>query len=345
MSPSRTGRTDDLIPFERREVSIALQSDKPLRAYTELAAMVEDFGFDVLSIYGDLMFQPPIGPLTAAALATSRIRLGPASLNPYTLHPVEIAGQVATLDLASQGRAYWGISRGAWLDSIGVEQERPISRVREAIDVVEHLLAGRRERYDGQVFTLTEHHSLRYAVQRSCVPLMIGSWGPKLIELAGQRAAEVKIGGSTNPDIVPVVARWLGEGSRCRIVLGAVTVVDEDRELARSAIRREMALYLPVVASLDSTVEIDPEFVQRMDRLVIQGDQAAAGDLIPDDLLDRFSFAGRPSDIIEQCEALFDAGVSRIEFGTPHGITDRNGIELLGRQVLPALRHDGMICD
>jgi len=322
----------------QRELSIAFQSDKPMRDYAGLARAVEDFGFDVLSIYSDLMYQPPVGPLTVAALATGRIRLGPASLNPFTLHPVEIAGQVATLDLASNGRAYWGISRGAWLDSVGIEQSRPVTRVREAIDVVEHLLAGKREPYNGKSFQLTEHHHLRYQVQRTHVPLLIGSWGPRLLALAGTQASEVKIGGSANPDVVPVVASRLGEGSQCGIVMGAVTIVDEDRDQARAAIRREMALYLPVVAKLDPTVEIDPELIQRMDALVTSGDQAAAGMLISDDLVDRFSFAGSPSDIIEQCEALFSAGATRIEFGTPHGITDASGIELLGRQVLPALR-------
>lgn len=323
------------------EISIALQSDKPVAEYGELAALVESYGFDMLSIYGDLLFQPPIVPLIVAALGTSRIRLGPASLNPYTLHPVEIAGQIASLDLASNGRAYWGISRGAWLDSIGIQQDRPITRIREAIDVVEHLLAGKREPFNGSCYALSEHHALNYDVQRRHVPLMIGSWGPKLIRMAGKRAAEVKIGGSTNPDVVPVVAGWLREGRRdttCGIVLGAVTIVDEDRQLARAAIRREMALYLPVVASLDPTVEIDPELVARMDTLVTQGDQEAAGKLIPDELLNRFSFAGNPADIIEQSEALFAAGVSRIEFGTPHGITGARGIHLLGKQVLPALR-------
>jgi 5,10-methylenetetrahydromethanopterin reductase len=322
----------------KRELSIAFQSDKPMRDYAGLARAVEDFGFDVLSIYSDLMFQPPVGALTVAAMGTERIRLGPASLNPFTLHPVEIAGQVATLDLASNGRAYWGISRGAWLDSIGIRQSRPVTRVREAIDVVEHLLAGKREPYSGECFQLSEHHHLRYQVQRAHVPLLIGSWGPKLLALAGTRAAEVKIGGSANPDVVPVVAKRLGESSQCGIVMGAVTIVDEDRDMARAAIRREMALYLPVVARLDPTVEVDPELLQRMDALVTQGDQEAAGKLIPEDLLTRFGFSGNPFDIIEQCEELFLAGATRIEFGTPHGLTGSTGLDLLGRQVLPALR-------
>lgn len=321
-----------------REVAIALQSNKQAREYAELASAIEAFGFDVLSVYSDLMYQPPIVPLAVAAQATSRIRLGPASLNPYTVHPVEMAGQVATLDMLSNGRAYWGISRGAWLDSLGIKQTRPVSRVCEAVDVVEHLLAGRREPYNGSIFQLTEQHVLRYEILRPHVPLLVGSWGPKLLGFAGKRAAEVKIGGSTNPDILPVITDRLGAGSLTSIVMGAVTICDEDRNLARAMIRTEMALYLPVVARLDPTTTVDPELVKRMDALVSAGDQEAAGKLIPDDLLNRFGFAGNPSDIIGQCEALFEAGATRIEFGTPHGTSAGKGIDLLGRVVLPALR-------
>jgi 5,10-methylenetetrahydromethanopterin reductase len=330
----------------RHELSIAFQSDKPPSDYAELAKRVEEYGFDVLSIYADLLFQPPIVPLAVAAQATSRIRLGPASLNPYTLHPVEIAGQIASLDLLSGGRVYLGLSRGAWLDEIGVSQDRPLSRMREAIDVVEHLLAGRLEPYDGEHFKLTAHHALRYSVARDRVPLLIGSWGRQTLGLAGERADEVKIGGSANPDVVPVVRDRIARGAEraqrvpddIGICLGAVTVVDEDREVARGLIRREMALYLPVVASLDPTVTVDPELLARIDAHTTRGDYDDAGSLIPDDLLDRFAFAGNSDDIIRQSEALFAAGVTRIEFGTPHGVTPIEGLRLLGERVLPALR-------
>lgn len=329
-----------------RAVSIAFQSDKPPSEYAELARLVEGYGFDALSIYADLLFQPPIVPLAIAAQATSRIRLGPASLNPYTLHPLEIAGQIASLDLLSNGRAYLGLSRGAWLAEIGVAQARPLSRMREAIDVVEHLLTGRQEVYEGQHFRLTEHHALRYPVERVRVPLVIGSWGQRTLALAGERADEVKIGGSANPDVVPVVRQWVAAGAgrvdrdpgQIGICVGAVTVVDEDREVARSLIRREMALYLPVVVGLDPTIAIDPELLARIDALVTRGATVQAGELIPDDLLDRFAFAGSPRDIIRQSEALFAAGVTRIEFGTPHGVTATEGLRLLGERVLPALR-------
>jgi 5,10-methylenetetrahydromethanopterin reductase len=58
---------------------------------------------------------------------------------------------------------------------------------------------------------------------------------------------------------------------------------------------------------------------------------------LDDATLDRFAFAGAPADVIRRVEALMDAGVSRVEFGTPHGAADAaSGIRLLGRRVLPA---------
>ena len=67
----------------------------------------------MLSVYHDLLDQPAIGPLLLMARVTERIRLGPAALNPFTLHPYEIAGQVAMLDPVSGGRAFLGIAKGA----------------------------------------------------------------------------------------------------------------------------------------------------------------------------------------------------------------------------------------
>ena len=72
-----------------------------------------------------------------------------------------------------------------------------------------------------------------------------------------------------------------------------------------------------------------------MQRLVRAGDHEGAGRLVPDAVLDRFAFPG--NQVAAQVEALFAAGATGVEFGTPHGITAVRGIEFLGRRVLPAV--------
>jgi 5,10-methylenetetrahydromethanopterin reductase len=334
-------------------VTLALQSDKTAEDYARLAVLAETAGFDGVSVFNDLGYQPPLFALLTMARVTHRLRLGAACLNPYLLHPVEIAGQVAALDLASGGRAYLGLARGAWLERVGVRQDRPLTTLREAIEVIGRLLRGDDSAYAGEVFSLAAGTRLHYRPHRGRVDVLLGGWGPRVAGLAAECAEEVKLGGSTNPDMVRVMKGWLAAAPGVRsdgrsagrsvgrsvgVVAGAVTVVDEDRAAARRRARAEVAMYLDVVAALDPTVEMPPGLLDRLRDLVAVGDHEAAGALVPDDLLDRFSFAGTPEDVAAQAARLFEAGASRVEFGTPHGLVDDRGVELLGSQVLPRLK-------
>ena len=166
---------------------------------------------------------------------------------------------------------------------------------------------------------------------------MIGTWGVRTAAYAGEVATEVKIGGTANPDLVPVMRSRIGN-ERVRIVVGAVTVVDDDAEAAPQRAREEAALYFPIVARLDPTLDVPVGLVEEVRRLVDAREQAAAGRLIPDDLLDKLAFAGTPEDVARQAAALYDAGAARVEFGTPHGLTPRLGVELLAARVVPELR-------
>ena len=331
------------------EIGIGLQGDKPPGAYAALARDAEANGIDVVSVFADLMFQPPLPALLEIAAATSRVRLGAVCFNPFTLHPVEIAGQVAAIDAASGGRAYLGVARGTWLGAIGVTQPRPLTALGEAAAVVAALLRGDRGGVDGEVFRLAPGTVLRYPVERTAVPLLIGTWGRRGGALAGRIADEVKVGGSANPAMVGVMRSHIAVGAESvgrdprsvGIVLGAVTVVDEDGDRARVKARTEVAMYLDVVAELDPTVEVPAALLADVRAGLEAGDHEAAGRAIPDDILDRFAFSGTPEHVAGLANAVIAAGASRVEFGTPHGLTDAGGVSLIGRRVVPLVDRDG----
>ena len=320
-----------------RELGLGLQTDKALGEYGPLARAAEDAGFAVVTTFNDLWFQPALPALLEIARSTQQVRVGPSCLNPFTVHPVEIAGQTAMLDAAANGRAFLGLARGAWLETLGLDQSDPLTAIREAWEVVRRLLEGDDSGYEGARFSLSQGNRLRYPILRPKVPLLVGTWSPRLAAFAGEAAQELKVGGSANPDVVPVLREWV-ENPDVRIVLGAVTVVDEDGDRARKIARREVAMYLAIVAELDPTLALEPELVSRVRALVAAGDDEGAGALISDDLLDRFAFAGSPEQIANHAEAAFDAGAARVEFGTPHGAPERRGIDLLCAEVLPRLR-------
>jgi alkanesulfonate monooxygenase SsuD/methylene tetrahydromethanopterin reductase-like flavin-dependent oxidoreductase (luciferase family) len=107
----------------------------------------------------------------------------------------------------------------------------------------------------------------------------------------------------------------------------------------RHLARREVALYLPVVAELDKTLQLDPDLLHHLKQAAINYDFAQAATFISDDLLQKFAFAGTPAQIAAQTAALFEAGADRVEWGTPHGLTTAAGLGLLGEKVLPAVSH------
>jgi 5,10-methylenetetrahydromethanopterin reductase len=317
----------------RLELSIAFQTDKTAAEYAALGKLVDKIPFDVVSAYNDLFFQPALGPLLLLAQHVTGARLGPAALNPLTLHPVEIAGQIAFLHAVTGGRAYLGLARGAWLDTLGVSLDRPLTRLRESIEVVRHLLDGRTDGYAGEIYSLAEGATLKYELPRGHVPITLGTWGERTARTLGALVDEVKIGGSTNPGMVARMREWLPEP--VGICAGAVSVVDRDRAAARALARREVAMYLSVVAALDVTTD-DPEWLDRIRR---NGqDYASISRDISDAQLERFAFAGSPDDIVRQVHAVYTAGATRVEFGTPHGLDAATGIRLLGEAVLPELR-------
>lgn len=330
----------------KHELSIAFQTDKKASDYIALAQLVNEYAFDVVSVYCDAPFHPSYGPLLLMAPYIQHARAGAAAISPSRIHPIDIASQTALLEDVSNNGVYLGLARGAWLQDHGIQELRPaITTIRETIEIVTKLLRGESAEYAGKVFTIAEHVQATYPIPQELPPILIGTWGKRLCALAGELADEVKVGGSANPDLVPIIQAYIAVGEQkvsrevesVGVVMGAVTVVDDDREHARRMAKRAVALYLPVVASLDTTLDISPELIVRIRDFVNQHDYESAVQNISDELLERFAFAGTSDDIIRQCEALFSAGARRIEFGTPHGIDSIKGIKLLGETVLPAL--------
>src|SRR5215212_2744616 len=158
-------------------VSIAFQTDQSLVAYGGLAQAAEGYGFDGVTVYNDMLYQPAWLPLLEIARHTKRVRIGPAAVNPFTCHPINIAGNIALLDEASQGRAYLGLARGAWLNFVGIEPQRPVAALREALDCVRQLLAESKDPYLDEVVQLAGGDALLWNILRAYIPLLLGSWG------------------------------------------------------------------------------------------------------------------------------------------------------------------------
>lgn len=325
------------------QVGIAFQSDKTLAEYRELASIVDRYDFATASVYQDLFYQPPWPALFQLAEHTRRPLLGPAVVNPYLTHPVLVAANLALLDRASGGRAYLGVGRGAFFEAIGVPQPRPLAAIRETVALVQRLLEGDRTPFRGEIFQASERAYLRFPVPGRRVPVLLGGWGERIANLAGEIADIFKVGGSANPESVPWFRKRLEEGARkvgrdpaaVKLAFGAVTVVDRDRRKAESIARREVAMYVAAVARLEPVTPPSEEEVRDVEAALASGDERRAGEALSRETLRRFACFGTPDDIASHLKELFDAGVDLFELGTPHGENEWDAVRMLGMEVIP----------
>jgi limonene 1,2-monooxygenase len=133
-----------LPPYHRTEQNPSLA----IRHDLESIEQWDRLGFDEVWVGehhsgGMELIASPEQFLTAAAMRTSRIRLGTGVISVPYHHPFMIAQRIVLLDHLSQGRAMLGVGPGALpLDAsmLGIDQARTRPRLEEGFDAVMALL-------------------------------------------------------------------------------------------------------------------------------------------------------------------------------------------------------------
>ncbi|MBX3011431.1 MAG: LLM class flavin-dependent oxidoreductase [Caldilineaceae bacterium] len=322
--------------------SLRLNNDLPVAAYVRLAQAAETVGFDQFWVSHDLFLRSAPVVLTAVAQATQRIEIGTGILNPYTLHPAEIAMLAATLDEVSGNRFNLGIAAGAgeFLKWISIEQRQPLVAMRETIGAVRRLLQGERVAVAGRFLQWSEEAYLRFPAPR-VTPIYLGAMGPHMLALAGELADGVL------PLLFPPehyfgVQPYLAQGLTQRdptlppLDLAACIWVSlaADREQARQVLAQKIAYYGhalgPLILERLGLTQADFRPIEQA--IMVERDEAKAIALVDERML-RIGVVGAPQDVITRLEPLVAAGVTHLSFGPPLGPDPLTAIRLLGQVI------------
>jgi probable F420-dependent oxidoreductase len=187
-------------------------------SWASLARRAEGNGFDVVSLPDHLGEQfAPLPALTAAACATTRLRLSMFVLANDMRHPGVLAKEVATLDVLSAGRVELGLGAG-WdqpeYAALGIPFDRPsvrIARLEEAVLAIRALLAGEAVSTHGEYYQLQGLTVRPRPVQAGGVPIVLGGGGRKMLSLAGRLGDIVSVATENNGRSDPAI---LGPGVR-----------------------------------------------------------------------------------------------------------------------------------
>ena len=321
---------------------IQLHGTSPMRRYPELARAVESYPFDELTVH-DIVWWRPVWPiLTLLAEHTERVLVGPDVTHPYLRHPAETAACVAALDELSNGRAILGVGAGSMLEPLGVKSSQPLVAVRELVELTQRLLARSREPYAGALFSAEPQAQFFWEPPRAHVPTFVGAFAPRMVAEAPRWADELRPPGIWAPEFfLDLQRRALAAAARddFRVGCDVWISIGDDRDEARALGRRILAQFLPlrVFEPHVAFFEIDRGEVAAVGDRMAAGDVAAAARQISDRTLDTFVANGNVSDVVSGLERLLQAGPSTVTFSGRLGPDPERAIELLGRDVLPAV--------
>ena len=199
--------------------------------WAERARRVEQLGYSMLVVpdhFRDHL--APVPALVAAALATTRLRVGSLVFSNDFRHPAVLAKEAATIDVLSSGRFELGLG-GGWLraeyDQAGIPFDAPgtrIERLEEAVTIIKGLLAGERVTFAGRHYTIADLEGRPTPVQRPHPPIAIGGGGRRTLSLAAREAS-----------IVGLVPRARRDGSGLDLSDLSAAATREKLEWVRSA--------------------------------------------------------------------------------------------------------------
>ena len=298
-----------------------------------LARRADELGYD--SIWaGESWGRDAFTVLTMMACHTSRIRLATGIATVFSRSPTLTAQSIASLDVASKGRAVLGLgTSGATVieEWYGVKYEAPLKRTREYIDIIRMALAGQRVNHEGDIFQLRRFR-MGFLPEQNRIPIFVAALGPRNVALTGELAdgwlplwvhldhlasmkKQVEHGASR-------AGRSMNEITVAPQILSYVTRNSEDKAEAERLLRDHMAYYIGGMGSYHLELFKRYGYIEETRRIGeawARNERGTAASLVSDDMLDKVSIWGDAEDCHQKLERYRANGADLPIIGFPHG--------------------------
>ena len=213
----------------QRKFRFGVQTSKPMpgKEWAEKARRIEELGFSTLFIPDHFDDQlAPLPALTAAAAATTTLRIAGLVFDNDYRHPLVFAKECATMDLLSDGRLELGIGAG-WMETdyvaSGIPYDRPgvrIDRLTEALTIMKGLFGDGKVNFKGKHYTITEHAGCPKPVQKPHPPILVGGGGKRVLSLAAREADIVGVNFNLAPGAVNREVMATGDATSTETKIG-----------------------------------------------------------------------------------------------------------------------------
>ena len=289
---------------------VGILGSEPLPVIVEQAKLAESLGYDTVWIADThLLCRELWVTLTACALATRSIRLGPGIVVPHTRHVSVNASAAATLDEIAGGRVVVGVGTGgsaAQTMGLTIKETARTATLEHVVTAIQRLTRGETTRFESG-----SEGGLAWLGKPRNIPVYAAGSGPRMLAAAGRVGDGAIMYASTDPTILQAAVRCVvsgAEGAGRRLAdldLGvwAPMSIGSDGALARDHARGRVASALrhPLPVPFGSE---DQPVVERLRREYDAFQHASAAskhrELVPDRLVDLMALAGTPEEVRAQ---------------------------------------------
>jgi 5,10-methylenetetrahydromethanopterin reductase len=302
-----------------------------------MAKLAEDAGFGNIWITDHYNNRDVWTTLAVLSLLTNKISLGTGVTNPYTRNAAITASSIASINELSGGRAILGIGPGdkATFDKMGIDWDKPLSRVRETVLAIRAFLAKEQVSQAG-------FKGAQMSFTTSKIPIYIGAQGPKMLELAGAISDGVLINASHPDDFkfaVPMIRAGAEKAGRKPedVQVCAYASFSADKDPAKAVNASKIVVAFIVAGSPENVLErhgIGMDEAKAISDAISRFDFKGAMDGVTPRMTEAFSISGAPADCRARIDELLSTGVTQIVVGSPIGPNKESAIKLIGKQVI-----------
>jgi F420-dependent oxidoreductase-like protein len=302
------------------------------REIRESAVLAEELGYSCLSM-GESWGEDALTSLAQLAVVTSRIRIGTSIVPVFARSPANLAMTALNMDRMSDGRFFLGLGTSGQLvvqDLHGEKFQKPLTRLREYIDIIRKAARGESLDHEGEFFR-TKRFRLRLSPYRANLPIYIAALSPPSLRLTGELAdgwLPIFLAPSRMAAVLTELkagAESAGRALRDLVISPQVSIyVTDDVRAARDRERPHIAFYIGGMGVFYHEYMRRIGFGAEADRVrdayrARERDRAAQ--LVTDEMVDTMTIIGSPRECRQQIQAFFEAGVHevRLVFNEPNG--------------------------
>ena len=275
-------------------------------------------------------------PIAYLADKTERIRLGTGIMQAAARSPAMTAMTAMTLHDLTGGRFVLGLGASGpqVVEGLhGVRYARPLSRLRETVEICRMIFAGEKVHYQGKVIQLplpdSEGKALRIDHAPVDIPIYLATLGPNALRYTGA-AADGWLGTSFSPEhphahLEHVRAGTQSAGRSLKDLDLCVSVRVEIGDDVDAIVQRRkpaVAFNLGGMGSASTNFYNDAfkragyeDAAREVQSLWLAGKREAAAERVPDVMVTRFQAVGTADMVKQRFEAYRSAGVTTLKLG------------------------------